>query len=168
MQVQLPVYPTPAASPLAHLHRTYFCELVSMWLGCVCSGCMLKDWNDMRCGLDYSEKEVRKVNRSLSLSLSWCAQRQDTSSNIWGQIRLQSFEPSWTLHAPQHVAVYRILDRWIKQRFHPPHLPKQSSQIPGLGIRRHTGFSLEFPSPRRITNQGYIGNNNRYSHGIYR
>ena len=66
LQLQLPVCPTPAASPLAHRHRTlYVC-------GCKCdeivvyaSACVLR--NKMTCAmkLDYSEEEVRNVNLTL-------------------------------------------------------------------------------------------------------
>ena len=93
---------SPAALPLAHRHRDFvwFAYMCLLWM-CV------TDKDDMRCELDYSEGEARRVNLTLSSWPSWI-QRQDSVRTSGAKPGCSGwpwpFVPCHDLHAPQHAA----------------------------------------------------------------
>ena len=82
LQLQLPLCPTPAASPLAHRRQT-FVGMLDMYDEIVvdASACVLRNKMTFAMKLHYSEEEVHNANLTRSSSPN-CAQRQDTDQDV--------------------------------------------------------------------------------------
>ena len=77
------------------------------------------------------------------------AKRQDTSQDVLSQIWVQWTAIASFLHMFHNIMLYccfATLNQIMSCQ--------NSFCISGLGISRHTGFSLEFPSPKWIAGQG--------------
>ena len=157
--------PTPAASPLAHRHMTY-CLSVSEY---VIRFCM--QWLHVE-RLSWHALQIELLvwwgrgaqSPPHSVFLTWpCPEVSHESRRLESDpdavdehdflcaLLCSSYSTTFC-----SIAFWTV-NRWISQWFHPSLRPRQFLQFLHeiLGIFRHTGFSLQIPSPKRIAKQGW-------------